>query len=136
MKPIHQLSSGLAVLCTLLTLGLSAATAGPELTLCGTFTWSNEDSQKHELHAKLTPTGTNEWQAVWDFKWKQRPMSFTGLVKGNLRNGPVTGTGDMADGKRRFSFEGTAKDGTITFEHYEVTRGKNHTGTGEARLAN
>ena len=63
-------------------------------------------------------------------------MTFTGIVKGNLQNGPVTGTGDMADGRRRFSFAGTAKDGTITFEHYEVTHGKSHTGTGEARLAN
>ena len=136
MKPILKFSFAAAILGTLVALSLPAAATAPELTLRGTFTWTNEANQKHELQAKLTPTGTNEWQAVWDFKWKQRPMTFTGTVKGNLHNGPVTGTGDTQDGKRRFSIEGMAKDGAITFEHYEVTRGKNRTGTGEVRLAN
>ena len=136
MKSILQFSCAVAMLGTVLALRLPAATTGSELALRGTFTWSNEGNQKHDLHAKLTPAGTNEWQAVWNFKWKERPMTFTGSVKGNLRNGPITGTGDMGDGKRRFTVEGTAKDGAITFEHYEVTHGKKSTGTGELRLAN
>jgi len=124
------------MLSALLVSGLSAASTETNLTLRGTFTWSNEGNQKHDLHAKLTPSGTNEWKAVWDFKWKERPLTFTGSVKGNLRNGLITGTGDMGDGKRRFSLEGTAKEGAITFEHYEVTHSKKSTGTGELRLAN
>ena len=136
MKRLFQLGSVVTALCALLVPGLKAATMETNLTLRGTFTWANEGSQKHELQAKLTPTGTNEWRAVWDFKWKQRPMTFTGIVKGNLHNGSVTGTGEMAEAKRRFAFEGTAKDGALKFEHYEVTRGKGRTGTGEVRLAN
>ena len=136
MKRFIQHSSVAAMLSALLVSGLSAASTETNLTLRGTFTWSNEGNQKHDLHAKLTPSGTNEWKAVWDFKWKERPMTFTGSVKGNLRNGPITGTGDMGDGKRRFSLEGTAKEGAITFEHYEVTHSKKSTGTGELRLAN
>jgi len=136
MKRFIQHSSVAAMLSALLVSGLSAASTETNLTLRGTFTWSNEGNQKHDLHAKLTPSGTNEWKAVWDFKWKERPLTFTGSVKGNLRNGPITGTGDMGDGKRRFSLEGTAKEGAITFEHYEVTHSKKSTGTGELRLAN
>ena len=133
MKTILKFSIAVAILCTVAALGLPAATTATSIALQGTFTWSKEGSQKHELHAKLTPTGTNEWQAIWDFNWKQRPTTFTGTVKGNLRNGAVTGTGETQDGHRHFTFEGTAKDGSITFEHYE---GKNHTGNGQLRLAN
>ena len=126
-----------ALLCLVAAPGLPAAPpAAPELVLHGTFTWANERGQSHELEAKLTPTGTNAWQVVWNFNWKQHPLTFTGTVQGDLRHGPVTGTGDMADGKRRFTFEGTAQDGAIKFEHYEVTKHKSRTGTGELRLPN
>ena len=136
------LKTGSVTLAVLTWMGLCliAAPAAPaparEMNLLGTFVWSNEPIQKHELRAKLTATTTNEWQAVWTFNWKQHPMTFTGTVKGNLRTGPVTGTGDSPDGKRRFTFDGTAKDGVIDFSHYEITRGKNRTGNGEMRVVN
>lgn len=135
MKTIHKFSLAVGILGSVAALGVMAATTAPVINLRGTFTWANEANQKHELHAKLTPTGTNEWQAVWDFNWKQRALTWTGTVKGNLRNGAMIGTGDTPDGKRHFTFEGTAKDGAITCEHYEVTRGKKSTGTAELRLA-
>ena len=132
MKTILAFSIATAFIWTITALG-APATA---VSLRGVFIWSNEGGQKHQLDAKLSPIGTNEWQAVWNFDWKQRPVTFTGAVKGSLQNGLVTGTGDSTDGRRHFTFTGTAKDGVITFEHYEVTHGKNRTGTGELRAAN
>ena len=95
MRVFVKVRLAVAVLGTTLAFRLPAAPTGPELIVRGTFTWSNEDRQKHELHAKLTPTGPNEWQAVWDFKWKRRPMTFNGSVKGDLRNGLLAGTGEI-----------------------------------------
>ena len=127
-----------AVVCIWAGPRLTAAPPAPAtpqaVNLLGTFVWSNEPIQKHELRAKLTATGTNEWQAVWSFNWKQHPVTFTGTVKGELRNGHVTGTGDTTDGRRQFAFDGTAKDGAIDFVHYETTHGKNRTGNGEMRV--
>jgi len=128
-----------AVVCTWAGYWLSVAplrAAAPETTLRGTFAWANEPAQKHELRANLTATGTNEWQAVWDFNWKQHPLTFTGSLKGDLHNGPVTGTGNTVDGKRHFSFDGTAKDGAIEVVHYEITHGKTRTGTAELHVVN
>ena len=139
MKSNLKLSIILVAVCTWAGLWLPAAslpTTARDANLLGTFIWSNEPLQKHEMHAKLTAIGTNEWQVVWDFDWKHHPMTFTGTVTGDLHNGSITGTGDAPDGKRHFAFDGLVKDGAIEFEHYEVTHGKRHTGTGEMRVVN
>lgn len=140
MKPLLKAGIIAVGICTWAGLWLTAAPLLPatprEVNLRGTFIWSNEPIQKNELRAKLTATGTNEWQAVWNFTWKQHPMIFTGTIKGNIRNGSIVGTGDAPDGKRHFTFDGTAKDGTIDFVHYEITHGKNRTGIGEMHILN
>lgn len=110
--------------------------AAEEVTLRGTFVWVHEPNQKHELIAKLTATGPNQWDVVWNLNWKQHPLTLIGTVKGGLHHGPVSGTGDLPDRKRRFMLDGTGQDGAITFDHYEVTHGRNRTGSGEMRVGN
>lgn len=114
------------------------ATTGPAAatTLRGTFVWSNKPNDTHDLVGRLTPTGPNEWQVVWEFKWSKKPTVFRGKVTGSLQNGAVSGTGDWDEKGRKFTFDGTAKDGVITINHYEVTKGRKATGTGELRVAN
>lgn len=107
-----------------------------EISVSGTFVRKVEPRKIRDLHGTLTSTGPNEWKAAWTFDWDGKPMSWSGIVKGDLRNGPVTGTGDYAAQKRQLSFEGTAKDGVIKFDHYELTKGRKATGTGEMHIVN
>lgn len=118
------------------TTGATAAAApasavGQEAKVKGTFEWSNKKGEQHDLEGKLTRTSDKEWKVVWDFKWSNKPVTYEGIVQGDINNGDISGTGDEVKGKRKFSFEGKAKDGVWKFECFEVTQGKKAQGTGE-----
>jgi len=98
----------------------------------GTFIWKSR-SGTHNLVATLTPTGDNAWSVVWDFKWKDKPQQYTGTIKGDLMNGQVEGTGQPKNGRRKFGFKGTSKDGVLNFMHFEF-KGKLTKSTGSGRL--
>ena len=127
--------------CTVL--GLSAATtpaapgaavpASADITLAGTFNWSGDKSGDHALKAVLTPSGTNEWTAVFTFTWGKDPHTYSGTIKGNLANGTVTGEGENEGGNRTFKFTGRATNRVLKLTHTETTGGKN-TPTGSATL--
>lgn len=102
-----------------------------EVKVKGTFEWKNKKGQKNDLTGTLTPVKEGEWKVVWDFKWGNKPVTYEGVVNGNLINGDVSGTGNEIKGKRTFSFEGQAKDGTWTFQCFETTKGKVPQGNGE-----
>jgi hypothetical protein len=108
------------------------AAAGAVVTLTGTFVWTGKPKQVTSLKAVLTPTGPGEWKAVYTFTWGGA-MTFTGALKGDLRDGKVTGTGAPAGAKRTFEFDGTAANGVISFKHFETTGGK-RTSTGAGTL--
>ncbi len=117
---------------------LPAPTRAPTtVQIEGTFEWNGRRGETHELEATLKPEGANKWNAVWKFKWNNRPMTYEGTVTGDLQNGEISGTGIDTRARRTFTFEGTAKNGVWTFQHYETTRGSPQaTGPGTARVKN
>lgn len=93
-----------------------------EVTLNGTYTWNGKPRETVALKADLKPTGNGEWRAVYTFMSGTTKKTWTGTVKGDLKNGEVSGTGG-GDG-RTFVFTGTSRDGVITFNHFETTGGR------------
>jgi len=109
--------------------------AGGSTTLTGSFIWIRRAGQRHQLKAVLTPIGPGRYKAVYTFAWNGRPKTYVGVITGNLRNGRVSGTGD--GDRRNFTFNGTARNGVLTFRCAEVTRGRTQDqGSGTLRLAN
>ena len=101
-----------------------------EITLTGEFVWSSDKNQKkHDLRIVATPKPDGEYDAVYSFTWKKQKMNWKGTIKGNLKNGDVSGTGVNDDGKRTFEFTGKAADGIIDCKHTETT-GKKQKPTG------
>jgi hypothetical protein len=147
MSKVRQLRAGQAVLykaieedgkkwLTSIRPAPVAAAEGGAAALTGTYVYNGEPKKTQNLKAVLTSVGPGDWKAVYTITQSGKPMNFTGTVKGSLRNGPVSGTGATADGKRTFEFSGTATNGTISFNHFETTGGKRvATGTGSLRLA-
>lgn len=95
---------------------------GP-VTLTGTFSWNGQKGETFPLKAVLTPAGNNEYKAVYSFQWNKKDQRWRGTVSGNLQDGRVTGTGDAAQGNRRFIFDSISKDGTLTGKTFETTNG-------------
>ena len=67
--------------------------ATEDITVKGKFEWSKRPGF-HDLKGTLTPTGDNEWSVVWDFSWKGKVQVCRGIVKGDITNGAVSGTGN------------------------------------------
>jgi arabinogalactan endo-1,4-beta-galactosidase len=101
-----------------------------ETVLTGTFVWKGSKPPKPTaLKAVLTASGTSEWTAVYSFSWGGN-KTWTGTVKGDLKNGKVSGD-TSGEGGRTFVFDGTAKDGVLTFDCAETTKGAHtHQATG------
>ena len=120
-------------------LAVRAAPAAPRapatLQLEGTFEWKGRRGEIHDLAGTLNQSGAVQWTVVWTFQWNNRPMTYTGVVTGDPRNGKISGIGVDERARRTFTFEGTAKDGVWTFQHFETTRGAPQaTGHGTARI--
>lgn len=114
-----------------MTMGALWMATGPVLmagndsvVLNGSFYRGNNTKDTHALQATLTPDGPGQWKVAYDFTWGNKPHQYTGTIKGDLKNGAVTGTGVNEGGKRTWEIEGTSKDGVITFDHWETTGGK------------
>ena len=127
----------LATLCAAMFLATSSATAATTAADGvrigkGTFIWRGL-SGTHDLAATLTPAGENTWSVVWKFKWKDKPQTYAGVIKGDIMNGPVEGTGQPDNGRRKFGFKCVAKDGVLNFMHFEY-KGKQTKSTGTGRL--
>ena len=107
--------------------------SGGDTTMTGTFIWVGKARQINQLKAVLTPIGRGKYKAVYTFTWGGRPKTYIGVITGDLRNGPVTGTGD--GDRRNFTFSGTSRNGVMTFRCSEVTRGRaQNQGNGTLRL--
>jgi hypothetical protein len=113
---------------TLAALGLmtgAGSMAGDNsVVLTGSFYRGNDTKATHPLKATLTPDGADQWKVVYDFTWGNKPHQYTGTIKGNLKNGAISGSGANEGGKRTWEIQGTAKDGEITFDHWETSGGK------------
>jgi len=101
-----------------------AAKAGMEVKLSGSFNWG-KNGKTESLMVALTPAGTNAWKAVFSFNWDKKPHTWLGSVKGHLDNGEISGEATAEGGRRTFTFNGTASNHQITFQHTETTGGKN-----------
>jgi len=114
----------------------SAAT--PPTTLTGQYIWDKQPAKPGELKAVLTPDGPQQWKAVYTFlnpQSKSQTVTYTGTLKGDLQNGPVTGTAVTDGGRRTFAIHGTANNGVLTFNHSETSNGNiKPTGTGRLKV--
>ncbi|MCZ7646080.1 MAG: hypothetical protein M5U26_12465 [Planctomycetota bacterium] len=119
-------------LLTLAVLGIAYGLCGSgacraadgDVTCKGTFSWSNEKNQKHDIKGVFTPNGDKKWNVVWTFTWKGGAQTWKGTAEGDLTNGEVKGEGLHPNGKRTFSFVGAAKDGNMEIKHTETTGGR------------
>ena len=115
----------------------TATPPSKEISLTGTFIFTGArtawEEGEHQLKATLISTGTGEWSAVWNFTWGKNQMTFPGVIKGDLHNGTVTGAGTNPTGST-FVFEGVAKNGTIEFKHFQVTKKGTNKPTGNGKL--
>jgi hypothetical protein len=112
--------------------GFPASTpADRSVTVKGTFEWANKPGEKHDLRGMLTAADGGGWKVKWHFDWGNKPVIYEGTVTGDINNGTVSGTGVDARSKRNFTFEGTAQNGSWTFDCFEVTQGKKPQGKGE-----
>ena len=114
----------------LVVLGCTAAcVSGPclaaqgDVTLSGTFVWSNAKDKVTPIKAVFTPNGDKKWTVVYTFNWSGA-QSWKGTAEGDLSSGEVKGDATHSNGKRKFTFSGTAKNGQIDCTHNETTSGK------------
>lgn len=91
------------------------------VTLSGWFTWGKRP-QKHDLRGVFTKTGSNRYDVAWHFRWGNKPQLYRGTMAGDFRRGRVQG--QAGSGGRTWTFEGTARNGTLSCKHYETTGGK------------
>lgn len=103
--------------------GLSGQ-GGKEIQIKGTFFWEKKKNNVEDIRIVLTPTGADAYDAVYSFKWNKKDMTWKGTIKGNLKNGEVSGDGGTPDGSRTFVFTGKARNGVIACKHSETTKGR------------
>ena len=127
------------IMIAMLAAGVTLAQANNEITMKGLFNRGNKAvdpadlkaSDKCNLKVTLTPNGTETYKVVWVADWKGKPTTFTGEIKGDIKNGAFTGTATDRNGKRTWKVEGKSVNDVLTFDHFETTSGRNgKTGTG------
>jgi len=138
MKPCYGLAGAVLLAASALCFGeaparkplgqkpanVHSAQAGKEIKIKGTFFWDQKKKDVVDIKIALTPGGAGEYEAVYKFRWGKQDMTWKGTVKGDLKNGEVSGTGGPPDGARTFVFTGKAADGVIACQHSETTQGR------------
>jgi hypothetical protein len=125
MKTSGKYAAALAG-CILCATGLGYylfAAETKEITLTGGAIW-NGNKHRADVKATLTPTGNKQYDVVYNFTWEGSHQTWKGTMKGELKNGVVSGTGATPDGKRTFIFQARATSGVLSGKHYETTSGK------------
>lgn len=98
--------------------------ADGDVKLSGTFIRENQKAT-HPIKAVFTPDGDKKWKVVFTFDWANKgEQVWKGTAEGDLANGEIKGEGTHPNGKRTFTFSGTAKDGKIDCKDNETTSGK------------
>lgn len=104
------------------------------IKLTGTYLTRYDPGVQHTVTAVLTPTGQNEYKAVYTFDWKKSKQVWNGTLTGNLRDGAVSCTAATPDGRRRFVMRATAAQGVVKGQTFELKGKDDPTGTIEWRL--
>ena len=108
----------LIVLLVCLT-GLPLLAGDPSpVTLKGQFVWKKNGPDKNgDLRAEFTKVKEGEWTVSFHFTWEEKPMIYTGLAKGSLKNGSLTGEVKSDTKKHSYTFKGTVVNGKLTASH-------------------
>lgn len=116
----------LAVAGVLCVAGSSKVQAADgDQNFAGTFVWNNQAGKTHPIKAVFTPTGDKKWNVVFTFTWGGRgDQTYKGTAEGTLKDGEIKGDVNSTDGRRKFDFKGTFKDGQFDCTHNEKTSGK------------
>ncbi len=88
------------------------------VTLEGHFVWKKNGPDKNgDLRAEFTQVKEGEWTVSFHFTWEKKDMIYTGLAKGSLKNGSLTGEVKSGDKKHSYTFKGTVANGKLTASH-------------------
>jgi len=100
-------------------------------TLKGSYDWTGGKSGP--LTADFFPTDeANSWRVEFRFDF-HGPHLYTGIAKGSLDEGQLSGEVESDQRKRTFVFSGSFEDGEFSGTHTETTKGREQ-GTGTMTL--
>lgn len=68
----------------------------------------------------FTKTGTNKYDAVFNFVWKKKDYTYTGTITGNLSKGTIKGDILNETKKRRFIFTAKVSGGKMKGKQWET----------------
>ncbi len=126
MKPTPWM---IVVATTLSLLSSPPLAADSSRTLVGEYISSFETGMQ-PLKAVFTPTGTEEWDVVFYFKFHGKKHSYEGTAEGSLDGGELSGVVTNESGRRTFTFQGKFYDGEFRGTHAEIKRtGERRTGS-------
>lgn len=92
--------------------------AGDPVTLNGQFVWKRSDADRNgDLRAEFTEVKKGEYNVSFHFTWEEKPLTYTGVAKGSLKNGDLTGEVKSDDKKHSYTFKGTVVEGKLTADH-------------------
>jgi len=99
--------------------GLPLLASDPDpVILKGHFVWEKNGPDKNgDLRAEFTQIKEGEWTVSFHFTWEQKPLIYTGLAKGSLKNGSLTGEVKSDNKKHSYTFKGTVANGKLTASH-------------------
>jgi len=120
--------------CLFVITGLSVAkdidTSKDELKYTGKFKWNRKADKEYDVKAVFVKNEDGNYDAKFLFDWNKKPYTYTGIVKGDVEKGPISGEiyNESKKRKRKFTFECAFKDGKFTGTHKEITKKSKETG--------
>lgn len=123
MKKTALLLTVLTLFALLLVGAAGADDAENVHTLDGEYVW-NHRGHKGDLTAKFTPTGENTWDVAFHFVFRDRPHVYRGTAEGSLEDGPLSGTVQNENKRRKWTFEGSFEEGVFHGQHAEIENGE------------
>lgn len=98
-------------------------------TLSGEYV-SSFETGKQPLRAVFTPTGNDQWDVTFYFKFHGKKHEYEGTAEGSLDGGELRGTVMNEHKRRTFTFQGRFRDGEFRGTHAEIKRtGERRTGS-------
>jgi hypothetical protein len=119
----------IVVTASLSLLCISPVGAESSRTLTGEYV-SSFETGKQSLRAVFTPTGSEQWEVIFYFKFHGKKHSYEGTAEGSLDAGELSGTVTNENGRRIFTFRGKFYGGEFRGTHAEIKRtGERRTGS-------
>ena len=98
-------------------------------TLTGEYV-SSFESGRQPLRAVFTPTGEDQWNVIFYFKFHGKKHEYEGTAEGTLDGGELSGTVQNENKRRTFTFQCRFRDGEFRGTHAEIKRtGERRTGS-------